>query len=168
MGKEGPKDRLEMVSREPPWAKPSHSWNLRCRKICSRCGALSICKSKPADRMLLSQPVPAQLLELWRPWQRHPWQALCAGPSPWSAAGRLEDDMSGHKFPIRVLVRVRGRPYWLNKMAVNYRSSIQIFTRTVLTSRSFSRIHPLVRAREGVRYFGLYNTVVAMLAQTVR
>ena len=26
MGKEGPKDRLEMVSREPTWAKKVQTW----------------------------------------------------------------------------------------------------------------------------------------------
>ena len=33
MGKEGPKDRLEMVSREPTWAKKVPTWAKKAPRI---------------------------------------------------------------------------------------------------------------------------------------
>ena len=33
MGKEGPKDRLEMVSREPTWAKKVPTWAKKVPRI---------------------------------------------------------------------------------------------------------------------------------------
>ena len=33
MGKEGPKDRLEMVSREPTWAKKAPTWAKKVPRI---------------------------------------------------------------------------------------------------------------------------------------